>query len=110
MYPVNFEETPTLQRTQVAMTHQPALSAVLYSTGAIAVECLLAGVPCVRLRSADRVSINVLPSNLVNPVADEENIAERLRHLPNPTPIDWKALYSPPNYRVWADLLKTYRI
>lgn len=110
MYPVAFEETARLRRTDRQMAEQPALSAVLYATGAIALECLMAGVPCVRQRFEDRVSINVLPRKYRNPVADDAEIAECLGRLPPPPAVRWEDLYSAPDVAVWADLLKTNRI
>ena len=87
----------------------PALSCVVYCTGASAVDALLAGIPGVRLRFADQISIDVLPNEVQGAVAD---VGEILSFVRDPVPsasVVWQDLFSPVDYRIWAQLLNISR-
>jgi hypothetical protein len=109
MYPISFAETDNLRRTEMPLGACPALSCVVYCTGASAVDALLAGVPGVRLRFADQISIDVLPNAVQGAVAD---VGEILSFVRDPVPsasVDWQDLFSPVDYRIWAQLLNRSR-
>lgn len=106
MYPISFAETDNLKRTETALAAYPSLSCVIYCTGASALDAILAGLPGVRLRFADQISIDVLPSDLQGAVADTSEILSFVRDPTQPTPVVWQDLFSPVDYGIWAELLK----
>ena len=107
MYPVSFAETENLSRTETPMAEFRKLSCVIYCTGASALDALLAGLPSVRLRFADQVSIDVLPKNIGGAVADTAGIFDFVNNPAKPPEIVWRDLFSPVDYGVWASLLNT---
>lgn len=107
MYPVSFGETGGLSRTEAPIGEFRALSCVIYCTGASALDAVLAGVPSVRLRFADQVSIDVLPRNIGGAVADGDEILDFLRRPAVLPDIVWRDLFSPVDYGKWAALLQT---
>lgn len=107
MYPVSFEESEFLSRTETPMAAFDALSSVIYCTGASALDALLAGIPSVRLRFADHVSIDVLPDNIDGAVADTTEIFDFANNPASPPDIVWRDLFSPVDYGKWAALLQT---
>ncbi|MAI49168.1 MAG: hypothetical protein CMM16_01210 [Rhodospirillaceae bacterium] len=107
MYPVSFAETENLSRTETSMAEFRKLSCVIYCTGASALDALLAGLPSVRLRFADQVSIDVLPKNIGGAVADTDGIFDFVNNPAKPPEIVWRDMFSPVDYGIWASLLKT---
>jgi len=107
MYPVTFVENENLFRTETPMADFQKLSCVVYCTGASALDALLAGLPSVRLRFADQVSINVLPKNIGGAVADTDSISDFVNNPSQPSDIVWRDLFSPVDYGLWAKLLQT---
>jgi hypothetical protein len=109
MYPISFAETDNLTRTETSLAEYPALSCVVYCTGASAVDALLAGVPGVRLRFADQISIDVLPNDVQGAVADVGEILSFVRDPVPPASVVWRDLFSPVDYRIWSKLLNISR-
>ena len=107
MYPVPFEQSEFLARTEIPMGKFQNLSCVIYCTGASALDALLAGLPSVRLRFADQVSIDVLPKNIGGAVADAAGIFDFVNNPTPPPEIVWRDLFSSVDYDKWATLLKT---
>ena len=107
MYPVTFAENANLRRTETPMAEFGKLSCVVYCTGASALDALFAGLPSVRLRFADQVSINVLPKSIGGTVADPDSIFDFVDNPPDAADVVWRDLFSPVDYEIWARLLKT---
>ncbi len=105
MYPVCFEQTERLRKTATGLVAQPELSVVVYSTGSIALDAIFAKLPCVRLRFDDRISIDILPEGVQNPVADKSNISDLLDAVGQPPDVAWEDIFSPPDETKWAERL-----
>lgn len=105
MYPVNFAEQENMHRTDKTLRDQTGLSAVLYTTGTSGLEALLAGLPAIRLRFPDRISIDVLPAALKTLVADENDVISVLESAPRPQPVAWDQIFSPVDKELWNRLI-----
>lgn len=105
MYPVPFSETDMLQRTEKPLTEHSKLSTVIYATGAMGLDARLLGLPSVRLRFPDAISIDVLPAHIENPVSDEFEILDFCLNPSQPELLDWDRLFSDVNYNKWRSLL-----
>ena len=106
MYPIAIAETQNLKRTETPLAAYPALSCVIYCTGASALDAMLAGIPSVRLRFADQISIDILPGDVQGAVADANEILSFVRAPVMPPAVVWRDLFSPVDYAIWAELLK----
>ena len=81
------------------------VSALLYATGASGLEGLLAGLPTLRLRPADKVAINVLPEGIEPIIFSKENLAQTLSEVEKQDALDWKTIYSHVDIEMWRKLL-----
>lgn len=106
MYPVSFEETSNLRRTETALIDHKSLSTVIYCTGSTAIDSLIAGIPCIRLRFPDRISIDVLPTGVGTTVAEEDNLVALLKCRRSSPRIRWEEIFSKPDEAVWCEILK----
>lgn len=109
MYPIGFDESEFLKRTEKAIGDFKNLRRVVYSTGASAIDALMSGVPSIRLRFDNSVSIDVLPKNIKGEVADPAEILSALESVVPAPSVEWSQVFSPVNYQLWASLLKTSR-
>ena len=90
--------------TDVPLRDQPALSAVLYSTGTSGLEALLAGIPTVRLLLDDRLAIDVLPRGVTVRTATVDTVAEVFAAgLPRPE-LAWESVLAPVDDEKWREL------
>jgi hypothetical protein len=105
MYPHAFNEDTKLQRTDIPMTRQNAISGVLYSTGASGFEALLAGLPVWRLLLDDRIAIDVLPQGFSAPVVTLETVCEAVSNTAPVEIKDWDSVLSDPDAGFWKTLL-----
>ncbi len=105
MYPLDFEETQTLKRTDVPLARQSGLSAVLYSTGTSGLEAMLAGLPSLRLMPEDRIATNILPANVEAPAADLASVPRVIEHLVKPEPLAWDRVFAPVDSALWREIL-----
>lgn len=105
MYPVSFDETANLSRTDVPLPRHPSLSAVLYSTGASGLEGRLAGVPTYRLVPDDRLAIDVLPAFVQAVSLTLDEVVEAIGRVSPPPPLNWNQVFSPADYALWQKLL-----
>jgi hypothetical protein len=105
MYPFAFDESNTLRRTEVPLTRQGGLSAVVYATGTSGLESLLAGVPTLRLLSEDRLSIDVLPAALAAVPVELDGLLAALAHARPPEPIARADILAPVDWTLWRALL-----
>lgn len=106
MYPIAIAEAENLKRTETPLAAYPALSCVIYCTGASALDAMLAGIPSARLRFADQISIDILPADVQGAVADANEILSFVRAPVMPPAVVWRDLFSPVDYAIWAALLK----
>jgi len=105
MYPISFTESHRLQRTQIGMNGHQALSLVLYSSGTSGLEALFAGLPALRLRGVDRISIDVLPKGMETAMVELETLDAALRKAEPLAPLAFEEVLAPVDLPVWRDLL-----
>ena len=105
MYPIEIEDTDSISKTDLQLSQQAGLSAVLYSTGISGLEAILSGVPAVRLLLEDRIAIDVLPATIKAPAAAGDIIADTVARIQKPESCDWDQVLSPVDMKVWRSVL-----
>lgn len=105
MYPIGITPEQNLEVTDVPFERQENISVMLYTTGASGLEGLLSGVPCVRLRLPDQISIDVLPEGVATPTTTIETVVSTISSVPMIEPLQWSNIYSSPDYDLWKQLL-----
>ena len=110
MYPFDRSDSATrgdgasMTWTNVPLRDQPALSAVLYSTGTSGLEALLAGIPTVRLLLDDRLAIDVLPRGVAVQTATVDTVAEVFAAGLSRPDLAWESVLSPVDDAMWRTL------
>ena len=107
MYPLNFQETENIARTEHTIPEQTSLSAVVYSTGTSGLEAVLAGLPTIRLLPDDEIAIDILPSFVSVPACTAEDLADALVAPAPPPPLDPDKVISSVDITLWRKLLMT---
>ena len=105
LYPKKIMQSKNITITQIGLRDQKGVSALLYATGASGLEGLLAGLPTLRLRPADKVAINVLPEGIEPIIFSKENLAQTLSEAEKQDALDWKTIYSHVDIEMWRKLL-----
>ena len=105
MYPLDFKDAPNLSRTDVPLQEQTGLSAGLYSTGASALEALLAGLPAYRLMLEDRIAIDVLPAEMEAQSVTIHTVSQIMDAPAKPERLAWERVLSHPDMGLWRRLL-----
>ncbi|MBT6825512.1 MAG: hypothetical protein HOA60_05175 [Rhodospirillales bacterium] len=105
MYPVAFSEVENLDRTEVSLTDQTGISAVLFCTGTSGLEAVLMGLPAYRLMLDDRIAIDVLPANINVPGVTLDNITEQVTGKIPPQSVNWDSVLTEPDIKLWHSLL-----
>ena len=105
MYPLAFEETDLIRRTDGTIGEQSSLSAVFYSTGTSGLEALLAGLPTFRLLPEDVIAINVLPSSLSAVPVTAGGLADALASALKQPNAEWSDVLAPVDWDLWRQLL-----
>ena len=101
MYPMNFKDFVGLDRTETPLPQQPALSAVLYTTGASGLEGLLAGLPTFRLMPDDRIAIDTLPAAAKARAVSMDTLDEILEPPRERRRLVWETIFSAPQMDLW---------
>tara|TARA_B100000686_G_scaffold351874_1_gene451989 strand:- start:841 stop:2436 length:1596 start_codon:yes stop_codon:yes gene_type:complete len=108
MYPVNIRETDTLIKAEKEMLDHSKLSLVVFSTGTLGLEAVLAGLPTIRFLPDDRVAVQVLPKNVKVPTATGNTLPVVLTRLQPPMHITWESIFSRVDYSVWQRIILNY--
>ena len=103
MYPYDFTDTPTLQRTDANLADVEAISVVLYAATTVGLEALLQGLPVVRFIPQGRVSVDVVPTGFKQPAADAANLSRALDSA-EPTNIS-DQVFAEPDLETWQKVL-----
>lgn len=106
MYPIAFEESPDIHRTVAPLQSFDALSAVIYSTGAVGLEALLAGLPTFRFLPEGRIAMNVLPEGIEATVVDAVTLGDALDRGAAPARIAWESVLASVDVGVWRRTLQ----
>ena len=105
MYPFEFAETETVRRTAQVLPEHSALSAVLYSTGTVGLEALLAGLPTLRFRPEGRIAIDTLPDGLAAVPVDAASLEAALAAAQPPAKVDRARVMAAVDLAVWRRTL-----
>ncbi|MAF94204.1 MAG: hypothetical protein CMM60_00330 [Rhodospirillaceae bacterium] len=107
MYPLDFEESENIRRTPDTLEAQPALSAVVYSTGTMGLEGLLAGLPTFRFLPEDQIAVDVLPGFVSVETVTATDLAGALTNAGKNSsePLPWEDVLSPVDWDLWRKLL-----
>ena len=106
MYPFEFRETETVRRTTQVLPEHRALSGVLYSTGTVGLEALLAGLPTLRFRPEGRIAIDILPDGLAAIPVDAASLEGALAAIQPPAKVDRASVIAAVDLAVWRRYLK----
>ena len=101
MYPFVFDETETIQRTRDILGAQNSTSAVLYSTGTVGLESMLAGLPTVKFIPEGSVATDIMPDGMRPLETDAAGLEDALGRLPGYNPVDPAVVVSPVDLDVW---------
>jgi len=104
MYPLDFKSQGLLRRTTQGLYQQPALRAMLFTTGTSGLEATLSGIPAYRLQLDDRFSINIYPDSVSVPSAGINDIGKIIKTSSQPDLIRWNDLFSKPDLSFWLNL------
>jgi hypothetical protein len=105
MYPFDFAESETLRRTTTVLGEQERISAVIYSTGTVGLEALLAGLPTIRFLPQNLIAVDIMPDGLSPIVTDADGLADALASLRRPPPYARDAVAAPVDLAVWRRYL-----
>ena len=105
MFPIDFEETEALRRTETPLPGHDGLSGVLYSTGTVGLEALLGGLPTLRFRPEGAVAMNILPPGLEARNVDAETLGPALENLEKQEVPAWDTVLAKVDPEVWKQAL-----
>jgi hypothetical protein len=105
MTPCSFEDTQTVRRTTLSWDQHPGVGLVLFASTTVGQEALLAGMPVVRFRPRDCIAIDILPTGVRVPVADDESLETM---LDKPIPVETLErgyVFADPDLSTWDTAL-----
>ena len=104
-YPMPFNQTNSLQRTELTIPESGGLRAVVYSTGMTGLEGVLAGVPTYRFLPNDRIAPDTMPDGLKVPECTAEELLDLLQRPAVPQSVTWADIMTPVDVSVWKAAL-----
>jgi len=108
MYPAHFTESPRLRRTNQALADQDGIRALVYATGTMGLQGLLAGLPTIRLTLENHFGMDVLP-RIASPVKTElSGLVDAVRCVEEPT-LSWHDILSPVDDELWHSLVRSVK-
>jgi len=107
LYPFEFAPGPGIERTEVELTEQDTLSTVLYATGTVGLEAVMAGLPTVRFLPEGKVAIDILPMNINVPTAEASELGDILAAAEPQTCIRREDIIAPVQMAHWQNCLET---
>jgi hypothetical protein len=106
MCPFPVEPRPGIQITDKPMGSEGGISALIYCTGTIGLEGLLAGLPTFRFVPNGYVAMDILPNSIDAHHLDASNFAENLRNIPSCPDYDIDAIFSPVMPEIWRQSMQ----
>jgi hypothetical protein len=106
LYPFQFEPGPNIERTNVELTRHDALSAVLYATGTVGLEALMAGLPTVRFLPEGKVAIDILPLDVSVLTAEASELEDVLTAAEPQHSIRREDIIAPVDIELWRRFLE----
>ena len=104
MTPHVFAESPGVAFTDQPLAQHEALSAVVYAASTVGLEALLLGLPTLRFRPADRISIDILPTEIEVSTTDAGSFANDLEDLRPPPAVTRAFVFAPVDDASWGAL------
>lgn len=101
MTPHYFDESAQVSHTTKRLDEQEAVSAVLFAATTVGLESVLMGIPALRFRPADRVSIDIVPTGMPIGVTDAEALADRLENVTKPAAMPRESVFSAVDPELW---------
>lgn len=106
MYPFPFEPGPGVERTDVELPNHHALSAVLYATGTVGLEGILAGLPTVRFLPEGLVAIDILPLGVSTPTTEADELEAVMSAAHPPHSVKRENTIAPVDMEIWQRCLE----
>lgn len=106
MYPFSFDPAPGIERTDVELTNHDASSAVLYATGTVGLEGILAGLPTVRFLPEGLVAIDILPLGVSVPTAEASELETVMAAAKQPHGLKRENTIAPVDMELWRRCLE----
>ena len=101
MTPYLFSEVAGVSATTRQFHEEPGVSAVVFAASAVGVESHLAGLPTIRFRPTNRISLDILPAGVDIPAAGAKQLTVELMKLTKPTGTIRDQIFSPVDLSVW---------
>jgi hypothetical protein len=105
MYPFQFDVEPGIERTDVELPEHDAISAVLYATGTVGLESVMAGLPTVRFLPEGQIAIDILPLSVSVPTAEAAELNEVLAATEPQDSARRKDLIASVDMEIWRQCL-----
>lgn len=108
MYPAVFEETDRLKRTHQSLRQLGGVRALIYATGTMGLQGLLAGVPTLRLTLDSTFGMDVLPKQAAPLETDLAGLLEAVAQA-TPSPLAWLDILAPVDGPLWHRLVQSVK-
>ncbi|MEX0827659.1 MAG: hypothetical protein WD005_01775, partial [Haliea sp.] len=105
MYPFAFKETSDVRRTTKPLTAYKELSTVIYATGTVGLESILAGLPTLRFMPQNKIAFDILPDGLAAATVTADELDNALDHLPEPAKVSRSEYLAPVDISLWKNLI-----
>ena len=105
MTPFKFQATASVQPTDIPLTDQKAVSAVVYAATTVGLEAILLGLPTLRFRPSNCIALDILPADISVPATGRNGFAEALSALKKPNPLNRDQVFASVDTQLWAQLL-----
>lgn len=102
MMPFSFAESPGLARAGDSLAAQASVMAVVFAATTVGLEAILMGLPVLRFRSADRISIDILPVGIHVPTTGAESLSDDLAGIGPPPAIARAHVFAQVDHDLWA--------
>ena len=101
MTPHYFEPSPGFSHTDSRLEEQEAVSAVLFAATTVGLEAVLMGIPALRFRPDDRISIDILPATVPVGVTGADGLADDLKGLSPPQAVPRDTVFAAVDPTLW---------
>jgi len=101
MTPYQFSDGLGITTTDAQFFEQKQVSVVIYAASAVGLESVLAGMPTIRFRPSNRVSLDILPREISLPASGASGLEQCLREAEKPKGIDREDYFAPVSMGIW---------
>lgn len=107
MTPYAFRETDTVRRTDLPLSRQSALSAVVFAASTVGLESLIAGLPTFRFRPQSCMALDILPAGLTINVVDADTLGGALKNARPENALRRDIFFSDVDAGMWRKYLES---